>query len=176
MSTYFLVLVILAIASNCRSFRIDPHKDVYRQPLACICHSHLFSTGYADVSRSLRGDSERDHKVVFLVCSFAQFSCMLYLFYSLCSQAPGNRNKALVFDVMGEGNLPCVTVLRPVQRTNRGHPMLQFKRLLVGRSQSLPIVIRNNGTLPAQVRSESIVSSLTLIFIGVICDALMFAG
>ncbi|XP_056622256.1 hydrocephalus-inducing protein homolog isoform X2 [Triplophysa dalaica] len=67
------------------------------------------------------------------------------------SQAPGNRNKALVFDVMGEGNLPCVTVLRPVQRTNRGHPVLQFKRLLVGRSQSLPIVIRNNGTLPAQV-------------------------
>lgn len=80
---------------------------------------------------------------------------MLTFFNLLCSQAPANRNKALVFDVMGEGNLPSVTVLRPVQRTNRGHPVLQFKRLLVGRSQSLPLVIRNNGNVPAQVRSES---------------------
>ncbi|XP_051727085.1 hydrocephalus-inducing protein homolog [Ctenopharyngodon idella] len=67
------------------------------------------------------------------------------------SQTPAHRPKALVFDLMGEGNLPCITVLRPVQRTNRGQPVLQFKRLLVGRGQTLPLVIKNNGNVPAQV-------------------------
>ncbi|XP_067276661.1 hydrocephalus-inducing protein homolog isoform X2 [Pseudorasbora parva] len=67
------------------------------------------------------------------------------------SQTPAQRPKALVFDLMGEGNLPCISVLRPVQRTNRGQPVLQFKRLLVGRGQTLPFVIKNNGNVPAQV-------------------------
>nr|XP_055030475.1 hydrocephalus-inducing protein homolog [Misgurnus anguillicaudatus] len=67
------------------------------------------------------------------------------------SQAPGNKSKALVFDVMGEGNLPCITVLRPVQRTNQGQPLVQFKRLLVGRGQTLPLVMKNNGNVPAHV-------------------------
>ncbi|CAM4582676.1 unnamed protein product [Leuciscus chuanchicus] len=43
------------------------------------------------------------------------------------------------FDLMGEGNLPSIT------------PVLQFKRLLVGRGQTLPLVIKNNGNVPAQV-------------------------
>ncbi|XP_051512768.1 hydrocephalus-inducing protein homolog [Myxocyprinus asiaticus] len=61
------------------------------------------------------------------------------------------RPKALVFDLMGEGNLPCITVLKPVQRTNQGQPVLQFKRLVVGRAQTLPFVIKNNGCVSAQV-------------------------
>ncbi|CAM4581517.1 unnamed protein product [Leuciscus chuanchicus] len=67
------------------------------------------------------------------------------------NQTSAHRPKALVFDLMGEGNLPSITVLRPVQRTYRGQPVLQFKRLLVGRGQTLPLVIKNNGNVPAQV-------------------------
>lgn len=95
------------------------------------------------------------------------------------NQTSAHRPKALVFDLMGEGNLPSITVLRPVQRTNRGQPVLQFKRLLVGRGQVLPLVIKNNGNVPAQVRSELVYEwiaiSLTWILIGIIHSPIVFA-
>ncbi|KAJ8247379.1 hypothetical protein GJAV_G00245710 [Gymnothorax javanicus] len=59
--------------------------------------------------------------------------------------------KALVFDVAGEGNLPCVSVLRPALRDQQGVPLLQFPRLLAGRTSTLPLVLRNDGPMPAQV-------------------------
>ncbi|KAL0967856.1 hypothetical protein UPYG_G00258420, partial [Umbra pygmaea] len=61
------------------------------------------------------------------------------------------KPKALVFEMMGDGNLPSVTVLRPVLRTSRGQPLLQFKRLLVGRSQTLSLVLKNEANVPAQI-------------------------
>ncbi|KAJ8272065.1 hypothetical protein COCON_G00109240 [Conger conger] len=44
------------------------------------------------------------------------------------------RCKALVFDVAGEGNLPCVSVVRPTLRDPQGAPLLQFQRVLMGRA------------------------------------------
>ncbi|TRY66381.1 hypothetical protein DNTS_003349 [Danionella cerebrum] len=70
------------------------------------------------------------------------------------SQSAAHKPRALVFDLIGEGNLPTVTVLKPVQRTNQGHPVLQFRRLLVGREQTLPLVINNNGSIPAQLAKK----------------------
>ncbi|KAG7333195.1 hypothetical protein KOW79_003330 [Hemibagrus wyckioides] len=61
------------------------------------------------------------------------------------------RSKVLVFDLIGEGNLPCITILKPVQRSKHGQPVLQFKRLLVDKRQILPLVIKNIGNVPAQV-------------------------
>ncbi|XP_035275425.1 hydrocephalus-inducing protein homolog [Anguilla anguilla] len=59
--------------------------------------------------------------------------------------------KGLAFDVAGEGNLPCVSVVRPALRGQQGAPLLQFPRVLAGRAHVLPLVLRNDGTVPAQV-------------------------
>ncbi|XP_072551301.1 hydrocephalus-inducing protein homolog [Salminus brasiliensis] len=65
--------------------------------------------------------------------------------------SPMGKSKALVFDLVGEGNLPCITVVKPAQRTSQGQPVLQFKRLLVGRGQTLPLVIKNVSSVPARL-------------------------
>ncbi|KAI1889973.1 hypothetical protein AGOR_G00168420 [Albula goreensis] len=64
------------------------------------------------------------------------------------------KSKGLVFDMVGEGNLPCVCVLRPALRGAHGNPLLQFQRLLVGRGHALPLVLRNNGSLTSQVNID----------------------
>lgn len=64
---------------------------------------------------------------------------------------PVARSKALTFDVQGEGSLPQVAVIRPTVRNNKGLPLLLYKRLLVGQSQVLPLVLRNNGNITATV-------------------------
>lgn len=55
---------------------------------------------------------------------------------------------------MGEGNLPSVCVVRPALRNSGGGPMLQFGRLLVGRRHTLPLVLLNDGNVPAQVGGD----------------------
>ncbi|XP_028813720.1 hydrocephalus-inducing protein homolog [Denticeps clupeoides] len=67
------------------------------------------------------------------------------------SGVSGGKSKLLTFDLLGHGNLPYVTVMRPPLRKSDGQPVLQFKRLLVGREQRLPLVIRNTGSVMAQV-------------------------
>lgn len=61
------------------------------------------------------------------------------------------RNRSLGFDIVGEGTLPRVIVVRPVLCNQHGNPLLLFKRLLLGQSEKLPLVLKNNGTIPAQV-------------------------
>ncbi|OXB57221.1 hypothetical protein ASZ78_016396 [Callipepla squamata] len=61
------------------------------------------------------------------------------------------KTQSLVFDISGEGNLPRVTVLRPVLHNKRGNPLLLFKKLLLGDSEKLPLVLQNDGILPVQL-------------------------
>ncbi|XP_049339422.1 hydrocephalus-inducing protein homolog isoform X2 [Astyanax mexicanus] len=65
--------------------------------------------------------------------------------------SPMGKSKVLVFDLLGDGNLPSITVVKPVQRTSQGQPVLQFNRLLVGSRQTLPLVIKNISSVPAQI-------------------------
>ncbi|XP_075621905.1 hydrocephalus-inducing protein homolog [Balearica regulorum gibbericeps] len=60
------------------------------------------------------------------------------------------KAQSLTFDISGDGNLPRVTVLRPVLHNRRGNPLLLFKKLLLGDSEKLPLVLRNDGTVAAQ--------------------------
>lgn len=64
------------------------------------------------------------------------------------------RSRGLVFDIIGEGTLPRVTVIRPTLYNQHGNPLLLFKRLLLGHSEKLPLILKNNGTIPAQVTAE----------------------
>lgn len=63
------------------------------------------------------------------------------------------RGSSLTFDVYGEGNLPHIVVSKPTLRNKHGQPLLVFQRCLVGRSQTMPIVIVNDGSLTCKVCS-----------------------
>lgn len=69
-----------------------------------------------------------------------------------CSPA-AIKAQSLTFDISGEGNLPRVTVLRPVLHSKGGNPLLLFKKLLLGDSEKLPLVLHNAGGVPVQVRT-----------------------
>ena len=68
---------------------------------------------------------------------------------------PQAKLRNLSFEVQGEGNLPRVTVLKPSLRNKKGTPLLLFSRLLSGRSQTLPLCLSNDGTLPSKVSAWS---------------------
>ncbi|XP_072492710.1 hydrocephalus-inducing protein homolog isoform X2 [Notamacropus eugenii] len=65
-----------------------------------------------------------------------------------------SKTRNLTFDIFGEGNLPRVSVIRPILYNNKGNPLLLFKRLLVGQSEKLPLILKNNGTIPAQLHVD----------------------
>ncbi|KAG7468631.1 hypothetical protein MATL_G00145140 [Megalops atlanticus] len=100
------------------------------------------------------------HSHAFAMVTFTPQSMQTYhaVFEASIEGAPSVlqlvRSKGLVFDLMGEGTLPCVTVLRPALRDGGGNPLLQFQRLLLGRRRTLPLALRNDGSVPAQVNIE----------------------
>ena len=66
--------------------------------------------------------------------------------------ASGERlGKQLTFEVLGEGVLPRVSISRPTIRTRGGQPLLLYKKLLTGRTQTLPFALYNDGTLSCTV-------------------------
>ena len=52
---------------------------------------------------------------------------------------------------MGEGNLPRISIHKPAVRNKKGQPLLLFKKALIGKTQTLPLVISNEGNLPSKV-------------------------
>ncbi|XP_061578790.1 hydrocephalus-inducing protein homolog [Cololabis saira] len=64
------------------------------------------------------------------------------------------QSKVLEFQLSGEGILPSVCVVRPAGRDSRGSPVLQFRRVFVGRRRTLPLVLLNDGPVPAEVQVD----------------------
>ncbi|KAK2848119.1 hypothetical protein Q7C36_009801 [Tachysurus vachellii] len=91
------------------------------------------------------------HSHAFATITFTPQNMQTYLGVFEASLEGPTGSKLLVFDLMGEGNLPCISILKPVQRRKHGQPVLQFKRLLVDKKQILPLVIKNISNVPAQV-------------------------
>ncbi|KAG7229797.1 hypothetical protein INR49_012446 [Caranx melampygus] len=67
---------------------------------------------------------------------------------------PTCQSKVLEFDLMGEGNMPSVSVVHPALKSGRGSPVLQFKHVMVGQRHTLPLVLLNNGNVAAQVQID----------------------
>lgn len=61
------------------------------------------------------------------------------------------RGRNLFFEITGEGNLPRVSITKPVLRNKTGDPLLIFQRLLLGKEDRLPLTLENEGTLPSKV-------------------------
>ncbi|XP_069312434.1 hydrocephalus-inducing protein homolog [Eulemur rufifrons] len=110
-------------------FEVEPNK-------MCIAsRSHAFAT------------------VSFMPQTMQTYQC---IFEATLDGLPSNlaKNRGLVFDITGDGNLPRVTIVRPVLHNQHGNPLLLFKRLLLGHSEKLPLILKNNGTIPAQLHVD----------------------
>ncbi|XP_029465095.1 hydrocephalus-inducing protein homolog [Rhinatrema bivittatum] len=110
-------------------FELDPSR-------MCIpSHSHVFAT------------------VTFTPQMIQSYSCV---FEAIVEGPPSLTAKArsLTFDILGEGNLPRVSILRPMLRNKQGNPLFLFKRLLIGHSEKLPLILKNEGTIPAQLHID----------------------
>ncbi|XP_051024710.1 hydrocephalus-inducing protein homolog [Acomys russatus] len=110
-------------------FDVEPNK-------MCIgSRSHAFAT------------------VLFTPQAMQTYQC---IFEATLEGLPSNltRNRGLMFDIIGEGTLPRVTVIRPTLYNQHGNPLLLFKRLLLGHSEKLPLILKNNGTIPAQLHVD----------------------
>ncbi|XP_064239335.1 hydrocephalus-inducing protein homolog [Aotus nancymaae] len=110
-------------------FEVEPNK-------MCIAsHSHAFAT------------------VSFTPQIMQNYQC---IFEATLDGLPSTlaKSRGLVFDIAGEGNLPQVTVVRPILHNQYGNPLLLFKRLLLGHSEKLPLILKNNGILPAQLHVD----------------------
>jgi len=84
--------------------------------------------------------------------------------------------RPLTFDLVGEGHLPTVRVSAPTLRSRAGLPLLLFHRLLVGRTQTLQLVLTNEGALQSQVGSSSCVfTSLLDVLLTAFCLLVTYA-
>lgn len=84
--------------------------------------------------------------------------------------------RPLTFDLVGEGHLPTVRVSAPTLRSRAGLPLLLFHRLLVGRTQTLQLVLTNEGALQSQVGSSSCVfTSLLDVLLAAFCLLVTYA-
>eukprot|EP00727_Mastigamoeba_balamuthi_P008832 m51a1_g4571 putative hydrocephalus-inducing protein homolog (4443) ;mRNA; f:139753-155829 len=70
------------------------------------------------------------------------------------SSATVERGQCLSFEVRGEATLPQVSIEQPDRTGQR--PTLKFHQLLVGQSEALPIVIANDGVLPATIHLDMV--------------------
>ena len=111
------------------------HTDVFEVEPARAqipSHSHMYAT------------------VTFCPPSMQSFAALLE---AAVEGVPANQAKGrnLVFEVHGEGNLPRISIMKPSVRNKKGQPLLLFKRILLGRFQTLPLTIANEGSLPSKV-------------------------
>ncbi|XP_032984537.1 hydrocephalus-inducing protein homolog [Rhinolophus ferrumequinum] len=110
-------------------FEVEPNK------MCVASRSHAFAT------------------VAFTPQTMQTYQC---IFEATLDGLPSNltKNRSLTFDIMGEGNLPRVTVVRPILQNQYGNPLLLFKRLLLGHSEKLPLILKNNGAIPTQLHVD----------------------
>lgn len=65
-----------------------------------------------------------------------------------------SKGKTLSFELFGEGNLPQITVVRPILRNSKGHCCMLFKRLSLQNHQTQILTLKNSGTIAATVMLE----------------------
>ncbi|XP_021488188.2 hydrocephalus-inducing protein homolog [Meriones unguiculatus] len=121
--------------SNKAINRITDIFDVEPNKMCIGSRSHAFAT------------------VLFMPQAMQTYQC---IFEATLEGLPSTlaRSRGLVFDIIGEGTLPRVTVIRPTLYNQHGNPLLLFKRLLLGHSEKLPLILKNNGTIPAQLHVD----------------------
>ncbi|KAJ3142605.1 hypothetical protein HK100_000034 [Physocladia obscura] len=96
------------------------------------------------------------HEYRYITVFFHPTSIQSYagIFEATVENVDQSKAKTLAFELRGEGTLPRVTIEKPILKNKFGLPLLKFRRLLVGTSQTLPIVLKNEGITTAKVKLE----------------------
>ncbi|KAI8900319.1 hypothetical protein BC833DRAFT_523632 [Globomyces pollinis-pini] len=96
------------------------------------------------------------HEHRYVAVSFHPTTIQTYsgIFEAIVENVTEGKNKYLSFEIRGEGTLPRVTVDKPTLKSKSGIALLKFRKLLVGTSQTLSIVLRNDGIISANFKLE----------------------
>ncbi|NWS72026.1 HYDIN protein, partial [Crotophaga sulcirostris] len=92
--------------------------------------------------------------VTFTPRTMQSYQCTFEASLDVQASPAAIKAQSLTFNISGDGNLPQVTVLRPVHHNKRGNPLLLFKKLLLGDAEQLPLVLHNSGIIPVQLTMD----------------------
>lgn len=95
------------------------------------------------------------HSSIYATVTFRPTAIQAYL-ASFEVVPDSGKGRPLTFELYGEGNLPQVSMVRPILRNSKGHSCLLFQRLSLQHHQTLPLTLRNAGTIPSTVVLEII--------------------
>jgi hydrocephalus-inducing protein len=91
-------------------------------------------------------------KVFFKPTIMAQYSG---IFEAIVEQGEQNpKTSRLVFDLRGEGAMPTLKIERPKEWHNETTPLLKFPRVRVDKATILPLMLKNDGQVPATVKFD----------------------
>ncbi|XP_070253950.1 hydrocephalus-inducing protein homolog isoform X4 [Myotis yumanensis] len=129
------VTIVVKPVSNKATSRIIDIFEVEPNKMCIASRSHAFAT------------------VTFTPQTMQSYQC---IFEATLDGMPSiqTKNRSLTFDIVGEGTLPRVTIVRPILHNQYGNLLLLFKRLLLGHSEKLPLILKNNGNIPAQLHVD----------------------
>ncbi len=94
------------------------------------------------------------HSFAFASVTFTPAAMTSYstVFEATLENTPNNiKNKALTFEICGDGNLPRFNILKPSLRNKKGQTLMIFKRCVVEHSDTQLLVLNNDGSLPSKV-------------------------
>jgi len=64
------------------------------------------------------------------------------------------KGRNLQFEIRGEGTLPRFIIEKPTVKNKHGIYILKFKKLIIGASQTLPILLKNVGIIDAKIKLD----------------------
>ncbi|XP_062355739.1 hydrocephalus-inducing protein homolog [Cinclus cinclus] len=99
---------------------------------------------------SIPGSSNAVATVTFTPPEKQNYSCTFKASLVIPKSSVQIKPQTLTFTISGKGHEPQVTVVCPSARSKRGNAVLRFKRLRVGDSEMLSLVIHNNGIVPVK--------------------------
>ncbi len=94
------------------------------------------------------------HNFAYVTVSFTPQAMISYntIFEATLENVANNvKNKTITFDIVGDGNLPRFSVMKPTNRNKKGQYLMFFKRSVIGNVDNQVLVLFNEGALPAKI-------------------------
>lgn len=137
---------------------INPNKIPCTVKFSVKPRSQSKSEGFAfDVQPD--GFTIDPHKHKYVSVGFNPTAMMQYsgIFEAIVDSGdPESTTGKLVFELRGEGTLPTLQVEKPDDHDADGTPILRYRKTRVGKDCILPIILKNEGQVPATARFDAI--------------------
>ncbi|NXI34967.1 HYDIN protein, partial [Galbula dea] len=154
-NTFFFPSVLLGQRASAR-FRILNGSSLpcpvlfSLKPIKVSSRSSSSVFGVEPARLCLPGCSHAFATVTFTPQKVQSYQCVFEASLDVSASPVPVKAESLTFKISGDGNLPQVVVLQPALHTKAGDPLLLFRKLLLGETQKLPLVLQNGGTVPVQ--------------------------